>query len=385
MTIRSFCCLLVLLVCSVGCTPQEEMAPRHLSEISTLYHDAKIVHNFSAMDQFFPTKMMDIRGTPTPMPNGKRLVLDAAFDDWRTSRNTTSIVVLKRGEVVFEEYYLGTTKDDQRMAWSVSKSYLSALLGVVVDRGHIRSIEDFAESYVPELKGTAYEGVKIRDLLQMSSGVSFNENYRSYSSDINRMGRSLAMGGSMDQFALSLDKRTANPGARWNYVSIDTHILGMVLRNATGKNLPNLMAQYILNPLGVHGLPYYTADKDGVAFALGGLNLTTRDYARFGEMIRLNGRFRGKQIVPSGWVQQSTTPSARTKPGWMKYGYQWWMPADVRDGEFFALGVYGQYIYVDRANGVVIAVNAADKRFGSPVVTVENIAVLRSITAKTGR
>jgi CubicO group peptidase (beta-lactamase class C family) len=213
----------------------------------------------------------------------------------------------------------------------------------------------------------------------MSSGVQFNEDYFDFWSDINKMGRVLALGQSMDGFAAGITATQSTPGERWQYVSIDTHVLSMVIRGATGRSIPDLMSEKIIQPLGLEADPYYLTDGYGVAFVLGGLNLRTRDYARFGQMILQNGEWDGQQIVPADWIAASTIRSAPTRPGARGYGYQWWMPSDGRDGEFFGHGVYGQYIYIDRATGTVIAANSADRGFRQPGVQEGNIEMFRKI------
>jgi len=385
MGLKSMAILVATSTLISGCAaPRIENVSR-LTTVFTLFHEANIVQNFSNMRTLF--NAVDIPAAPKSraLREGHRLSLKPGFDDWRTARNTTAIVVLRDGQIVFEEYYLGTSQEDYRISWSVAKSYLSALVGVLIARGDIQSIDDQVTLYVPDLIGSAYEGATIKNVLQMSSGVVFNENYGSYFSDINKMGRVLATGGSMDEFTAEVDRRFAEPGDEWRYVSIDTHVLSMVVRNATGRSLPDLMSEYILHPLGVGPGAYYVADGLDVAFALGGLNLTTRDYARFGELMRLNGVFQGARIVPADWVAESTSPSANTPQGAFQYGYQWWMPPMAHEGEFFAMGVYGQFIYVDRSSGVVIAINAADRDFLIPGVLDENIAAFRAISDNAQR
>jgi CubicO group peptidase (beta-lactamase class C family) len=122
-------------------------------------------------------------------------------------------------------------------------------------------------------------------------------------------------------------------------------------------------------------------DGFGVAFVLGGLNMTTRDYARFGQMFLQGGAYGGRQVVPADWVRASTAASAPTAPGATRYGFQWWLPADGTDTEFFARGVYGQYIYINRPARVVIAMNSADRLFREPGVNEANIAMFRAIAA----
>ena len=231
---------------------------------------------------------------------------------------------------------------------------------------------------MPLLKGSAYDGVSIRNLLTMSSGVAFNEDYLDFNSDINRMGRVLAIGGSMDDFAAGLVARDAEPGSKMHYVSIDTHVLGMVIAGATGRDPAELMDERIVKRMGLEASPVMLTDSEGTAFVLGGLNLRTRDYARIGQMFLQGGLWQGQQIVPADWVAASTRLQA---PGGAGYGYQWWVPRDTADhgNDYFAHGIYGQYIYINPEARSVIAVNAADRGFREPGVDDENLAMLRAI------
>jgi CubicO group peptidase (beta-lactamase class C family) len=154
----------------------------------------------------------------------------------------------------------------------------------------------------------------------------------------------------------------------------------MVLRRVTGQSLADLIGRHILGPMGTYGTPHYVSDGYQVAFAMGGLNLTTRDYARMGELFRNQGAFQGKQIVPADWVSERTQPSAKTKPGRIQYGYQWWIPEDAEPGEFLARGVYGQYIYINRPAKTVVAVNSADRQFREDGAFDQNLAMFRSLS-----
>ena len=301
------------------------------------------------------------------------------METWIEERSVTALVILDEGDLVHESYHLGTGPDDLRISWSVAKSYLSALMGTLVADGTIPDLDAPVTDYAPLLEGSAYEGASIRDVLQMQSGVTFDEDYLDYDSDINRMGRALALGRSMDRFAADLEARDRDPGEQWQYVSIDTHVIGMVIRGATGRSIPDLLSERVIAPLGLEREPYYITDGEGVAFVLGGLNLTTRDYARLGLMFLQGGVYGGTRIVPEGWVDASTTPSANTEPGRIGYGYQWWIPVGAEPGQFMARGIYGQYVYVDQVNGVVIAANAADRQFREPGVNEENIRIFRLI------
>lgn len=368
----------ILAAAFVGCAKREDI--KRLMATTSLFNADKIVTNFSNMDDLFLTRPIG-RGTGpvSPLPKGPEMTMPAGYDAYIADRQITGIVVLHAGKIVHEAYYQDTQPEDLRIAWSVSKSWLSALIGILLDEGAIGSIEDPVIQYAPALIGSAYETAKIKDVLRMSSGVVFDENYAAFNSDINKMGRVLALGGSMDGFAAAIDQSAAAPGERWQYVSIDTHVLGMVVRGATGRTVPDLMSEKIVQPLGLEAEPYYAVDGEGVAFALGGINIRTRDSARFGQMIAQNGNWQGREIVPADWIKAATRPSAPNTRG-VGYGYQWWIPDGAPDGVFYAHGVYGQYIFVNQTRDVVIAVNAADRFFLGPGAGYQNMAMFAAIS-----
>ena len=353
---------------------------QRLMAVNSLFDEDRIVANFSGMDRLFYHAALPAGDVPvSPLPVNPRTLPD--LGEWIEARALTAIVVLKDGEVAHEDYFLGTGPDDRRISWSVAKSFLSALLGVIMAEGGIGGLDEPVTTYVPELAGTAYDGATIRNVLQMASGVRFNEDYLDFHSDINRMGRVLALGRSMDGFAAGLSERDRTPGEAWQYVSIDTHVIGMVIRGATGRTAIDLMAEKLIQPMGMASRPYYVTDGYGTAFVLGGLNMSTRDYARFGQMYLQNGHFNNRRIVPADWVAASTAPSAPTADGQLRYGYQWWVPEDAGEGEFLARGVYGQFVYINRPAGVVIAINSADRGFRQPGVFNTNLEMFRKIAS----
>ena len=345
--------------------------------VNSLFSEEKIVNNFSHMDQAFLTVEVPRGNGPTsPLPYGPDKALPEGADAWTEERSLTSLLVLKDGQIVHESYYKGTGAEDRRISWSVAKSYLSALVGVLLAEGAIDSIDDPVTKYAPRLAGGAYDGATLRQVLNMASGVTFDEDYLDFNSDINRMGRVLALGGRMDDFAAGLTETFAPPGETWQYVSIDTHVVGMVVRGATNRTVADLLSEKIIQPLGLEYAPYYVSDGVGTAFVLGGLNITTRDYARFGQMFAERGTWQGRQVVPADWVDASTRASA---PGGAGYGYQWWIPDGSAPGEYMARGVYGQYIYIDTARQVVIVTTAADRQFREPGANQQNVDMFRAI------
>ena len=178
-------------------------------------------------------------------------------------------------------------------------------MGIAIEEGYIKSIEDNVEEYLPELSSSGYNGVKIRELLQMSSGIKFDETYSDSLSDINRYWRGFVLGDSQDKFAATL-KNDITPGTFNHYVSINTHILGMIIVRTTGKSLTEYLEEKIWKKIGMEHNGYWLVDGYGMEMALGGLNATVRDYAKMGKLFLDSGRWKGKQIVPEEWVLEST-------------------------------------------------------------------------------
>lgn len=367
---------LVVAAAAVAVWKREEIA--RLWAVNSLFDEDRIVANFSGMNRAFLHVAME-GGSPSPLPQGPAMAAPEGFDAWITERRVTGMVVLHEGAVVHESYHLGTGADDLRISWSVAKSALSILLGMLHDDGTIPDLDAPVTLHAPELSASAYAEATIRQVLTMSSGVAFNEDYFDPNSDINRMGRVLALGGSMDGFTIAQTTRRGAPGGDWQYVSIDTHVLGMVMRGATGRSVPELMQERLFIPLGLERAPYFITDGDGVAFVLGGLNLTTRDYARLGQLVAQGGMWQGRQLVSAEWIAQSTAPSA---PDGALYGYQWWLPDNPVPGEFYGRGVYGQFLWIDQNREVVIAVNGADRRFREAGALESSLAMFRAISAQ---
>jgi len=368
---------IILIIGAILIAINHEKALR-LYRVVTLFDEDIIVENFSNMKATgIPTldikkagPVFEFRRDPKSLPEvyeykGEKRRLSEFLERTRT----TALIVIKDDNITFENYYLGTTENDRHISWSVAKSFLSAIFGVAVHEGHISDIKDPVTKYVPELKGSGYDDVAIKDVLQMSSGVLFNEDYGDFNSDINRLGRILALGGSFDDFAATLvNERT--PGTYLHYVSIDTHVLGMVLRRSTGRKIGDYFYDKLWSKIGAEADIYYLTDTKGEPMVSGGLNMRTRDYARFGRLYRENGKWNGEQIIPSDWVTASITPDApHLYPGERPtsdvnygYGYQWWIPENA-DQEFMAIGIYDQFIYINQKAAVVIVKNSANPDF----------------------
>ena len=330
-----------------------ELCPHHV------VHKGETVYLFSEDPRELPEQFV-YKGTTYP-------VRELLASTW-----TTGLIILKDDKICFEEYYLGNTPDSLNISWSVGKSFVSALIGIAIQEGVIEGVDVIVSDVAPELKGSGYDGVRLKDVLQMSSGVGFDEDYSAFFSDINRMGRTIALGNSINEFAASLESER-KPGTYNHYVSMDTQVLGMVLKAATGKTPSRYLEEKIWKRIGMQADATWLVDDMDMELVFGTLNITLRDYARFGKLYAHMGNWEGEQIVPRQWIVDSITPDApHPMPGEnplsnhkMGYGYQWWIPEHPK-GDFMGRGVYGQYLYVNPVRNVVIV-----KLSANPAWTVE--------------
>ncbi len=319
---------------------------------------------------------------------------DRSLAAFLAQTDTAALLVLQHGAVRHELYRLTGGPDVQWISWSVAKSFVSAFVGIAIAEGHIRAIDDPISAYITVEPGSAYDGTSIRHVLQMSSGARWNEDYTDTTSDVHRLGASMAGAMSLDRFVATMVRESA-PGTICRYNSGDTQALGALLVRATGRSLTEYMREKLVEPLGFEDDSYWLIDGTGMEMAFAGLNLTARDYAKLGELYRNHGRWQGRQIVPEAWVAASIRADApHLQPGQpilanhpldLGYGYQWWLPAGER-GEFSAIGIYNQLVYVDPARAVTIVKLSANAAYGTSMDEatnreMENTAALRAVAA----
>lgn len=367
-------------------------------KVLTFFDKDVISENFRNIREIFPTRKVDKPNEAFYFPLAdKHTALPMSFnvgdsviqtEAFLSKTLTDALLIIKNDTIVYEHYHNGFESEDVHISWSMSKSVISALMGIAIEEGAIKSIEETVTDYLPGFIGTGYDGVRIKDVLQMSSGVDFNEDYGDFNSDINALGRYFALGMPMSDFAKRL-KNIRPPGTYNWYISVDTQVLGMILTKATGKTISEYMYEKLWSKIGAESDAYWIIDKAGMEFALGGLNITARDYAKLGQLYLDSGRWQGQQIVPEEWVIASITPDApHLMPGIRNnakfkdgYGFQWWIPFGG-DDEFNAQGIYGQFIYIDPDQKVVIVKLASNYHFKNDVNKLYHeieIALFRSI------
>jgi CubicO group peptidase (beta-lactamase class C family) len=362
------------------------------SVMTKLFSPEVRVENHRNMKRIFPWR--DIAASPAPVvfPKAEKPLLaefqyegsTKKLDEFLQRTQTTSLVVIKNGTIVSEKYFQGADEKSQFTSWSVAKSFLSTMVALAMKDGLIKSLDDTAEQYVPELKGKPYGPVTIRQLLQMSSGIKFDETYTNKLSDINMLFYRVFLAGASINDVMTGYERDVPAGTRFQYVSSDSQVLSWVLTKASGMSLSKYIQTRLWAPLGMESSAYWSIEREGgaeVAYCC--LNATARDYAKLGQLYLDQGKWKGQQFLPEGWVKEATRPSQdylKPEASALKlrgYQYQWWVPAGY-DGEYFANGVWGQMIWVSEKTNTVIVKTSVDKEYR--VHLPETFAVMRAIS-----
>ncbi len=328
------------------------------------WNQAEREFGFANWDRLFPSKAIARGPTVHALPQGAPLAgfapggagalqLQRSVDDAQLS----GIVVLHRGQLRLEHYARGFGASGRWVSFSLAKSLTSTLVGAAIRDGVIGSVDDAVTRYIPELQGSVYEGVTLKHLLTMSSGVKWNEDYADPASDVILLFMSPVPPG-MDATASYMKtlRREAAPGTRWHYNTGETNLLGVVVSRATRKTLSDYASQKIWAAYGMGGDASWMLDRSGHEHGGCCIQASTRDYARFGQFMLDGGRVQGREILPEGWLQAATRKQADIGMPGFGYGYQWWTRDD---GRFNARGLHGQLIHVDPARDLVVVFNSA--------------------------
>jgi CubicO group peptidase (beta-lactamase class C family) len=382
---------------------EETSSDERMAFVTSLFTGVEQYENFNRLADIFPHHVIKASSSPWSFPRGEAIRLPESYTyDGQTrdtgsflqETDTAALMVIADGKIVYENYWLTGGPGVHWMSMSVGKSFVSALVGIALDEGLIKSVTDPITDYVPGLAGSAYDGVRIKDILQMSSGARWDEDYSDPDSDIMRFIYAFGTGASLNEFAATL-VREREPGTYNYYNSTDTQTLGMLLVAVTGQSLSSYAEQKLWQPLGMEDDAYWITDDEGMEMAAGGLQVTARDYAKLGQLYLQKGNWHGKQIVPAQWVHDSVTPDApHVMPGLdpeypVGYGYQWWVP-EGDEGEFSAIGVYNQFIYVNPTKRLVIVKLSANSGYGltdddSSWRELETFELFRAIGDSLGR
>jgi CubicO group peptidase (beta-lactamase class C family) len=353
---------------------------------------------FTHMNLLMPTEDVRRGGNVFPLPRRPRpLEVTYGFEgrerslaELHTRTNTTSFVVLHGGEIVHESYPGYFAGGDVRFQmFSMTKSVTSMLIGIALDEGTIKDVTDPVTAYRRELVGSAFDGVTIEHLLDMSSGVGdLVEDYTVRDSLINRFAKATTGGGSLHEVVSSAERST-EAGTQFSYSTIDTQVLGWVLESATGRSLAQYATERLWSRIGAEHDAYYWLTRGRPRTAIGGgsLNVTARDMARLGLLMSRGGELDGQRIVPGEWVARSRgrgvphlEVGALGPSGYPHYGYsnKWWTLGGERR-PFTAVGIHGQYLYVDPDADVVLVKTSAWPTADDPSRDAESVTALRAV------
>ncbi|MDG2459565.1 MAG: serine hydrolase [Luminiphilus sp.] len=372
--LRFIALVFFVLLCSVGHLRADEPAPTLNTVIAKYRADVLLDSGsntdasplfmtlaerrlaFAHFDALYPTRTVQANGSGVPLPEALIDLTQIPFTandndlmlgDLLQSEHLLGLIVVKNGDVLMEHYAPDHAKDSRWVTFSVTKSVTSLLIGAAIQDGYIDSADDPIVKYLPRLAGTEYGKSRVRDILHMASGIAWNEDYQDPESDVARAG---ALNGVELTDYLGRLPRVAEPGARFNYNTAESNLLGEILRSAIGMNAAPYLSQKIWQPMGMeydaNWLLSLPQDRE-----TGGccISAALRDYARLGLFALADGVLpSGARVVPEGWIAASTTPSQ----GYEGYGYKWWLYGDQRFG---ARGVFGQAIFVDAKANLVIA------------------------------
>lgn len=344
---------------------------------------------FRMFDTVTPASTIRAGTTPLALPEGRPLRGEVGegppvtVDAYMQRQRLAGLIVLHDGQIRLERYALGFNAEGRWTSFSVAKSFTSTLVGAAIQDGHIGSLNDPVTRYIPALTGSAYDGVTVAQLLAMSSGVRWNEDYTDPNSDVARF---LAQQpeGDVDAVTAYMRRlpRAHAPGTRWNYNTGETNLIGVLVERAVGRSLADYMTEKVWQPFGMEADATWVLNASGKEVSGCCLQMRLRDYARFGQFVLGGGVAGGRQVVPEGWFAAAGTKQAEIgRPG-AGYGYQWWT---YDDGSFAAQGIFGQGIFIDPARRLVIAgvgnwPTATDPQLGG-----ERLAFYRAVQALIDR
>jgi len=306
--------------------------------------------------------------TPSPLPPGPPLALPIDVDAYMAGQRSAALLVVHEGRLRLERYGLDFDRNGRWTSFSVAKSITSTLVGAAIRDGYIKSMDDKVSDYIAPMKGSAYDDVSIRQLLTMTSGVRWNEDYADPNSDVARFNNHQPEEG-VDAIVSYLRRlpREAPAGTRWHYSTGETNLVGILVGQATGKPLAEYLSEKIWVPAGMEQQATWILSRTGKEISGCCIQAATRDFARFGLFILNGARAGGAAIVPEGWLAEATGKRVAIDQPGRGYGYQWWT---YDDGSFAARGIFGQGIFIDPRRKLVIASNAdwgggaSDRRAG---------------------
>jgi CubicO group peptidase (beta-lactamase class C family) len=370
---------------------------------TTFYDVGTAVGSHSHLDEIFPARLVHKAPAPSrlarvaePPITWRFQGADLTLDDYLGRNPTTGLLIARGDTILVERYQYGRTDRHRFTSWSMAKTVTAMLVGIAIAEGHIRSVDDLAAAYVPALAGTEYGRTSLRHLLQMSSGVRFREDNTDSDDGMRLVADTYLLRGAGGPGAVtSYNERAAPAGTKFSYASVESQVLGLVLRAATRLPPAEYLESRIWRPIGAEADATWLIDNSGQEAAFCCLNAVLRDYARLALLLAHEGNWRARQIIPAAWIREATTTRADQPHLWpgvatraFGYGYQTWIiPGRIRPGDrrmFMLWGVRGQRIYVDPQTRLVMVNTAVHKRSVDGAALRETDALWAAVVSRLG-
>jgi len=291
-----------------------------------------------------------------PLPKGAPLDIGTDVDAYMKDQRTAALVIIQEGKLRLEKYGLDFGPSGRWTSFSVAKSITSTLVGAAIKDGYIKSIDDKVSDYIPDLRGSVYDNVTIKQLLTMTSGVKWNEDYGDPKSDVALFNAHKAEPGvDVTVSYMRKLKREAPPGTKWVYKTGETNLIGVLASSGSKKNLSDYLSEKIWRPFGMEQEASWLLGSTGHEISGCCIQASTRDFARFGLFMLGGGIADGKSVLPDDWIAEATVNHVNTNMPGYGYGYQWWT---WDDGTYMAQGIFGQGIFIDPERQLIIASNS---------------------------
>ena len=310
---------------------------------------------FRALDKLAANRVVAAGGPLHAFGQGTPLKLDLDIDAYMAHQRNAGLIIVQDNKVRFEKYGLGFDATGRWTSFSVAKSLTSTMVGAAVRDGFIKSLDDKVTAYIPDLRGSAYDDVTVRQLLTMTSGVKWNEDYADPKSDVAQFALQKAEP-DVDITVSYMRKlqREAPAGSKWVYKTGETNLIGVLVSSATHRKLGEYLSEKVWKPYGMEADAFWITGDTGHEISGCCFSARLRDYARFGQFILDGGVAGGRRVVPDDWLRQATVKQADIAQPGRGYGFQWWTNDD---GSFAAQGIFGQGIFIDPKRKLVIASN----------------------------
>ena len=335
--------------------------------------------------KFVPSRVISKSSEPYPLNyllldfseiNYKYKGKNYTLQDYIDKFNVAGMMVVRRGNILYEQYGFGNDENSKWLSFSITKSVSSMLLGAAIQDGFIKSVNDPVTKYLPELSGSNYDKISIKHILQMSSGIEWNEDYDDPYSDVN-----LAAGLNSSNLYKYLSKLEVEnkPARKFNYNTAESNLIGGIVRSAVGRNLSHYLEKKIWQPFGMESDAHWALDSTFLD-ELGGccIYATLRDYARVGMFALNQGKLKdGTEVLPKKWIKDSTKASK----AYRYYGYQWWLSGPPYES-FYAQGIFGQMIWIDPPTQTIIVMHSAWDKAWTPEAYQQKFALLTAIMIK---